>query len=58
MREIYTAPTVDAAQARFDEFAEQWRERYPAMIDTWERSWGEFTAFPLGDPIRRERTAS
>jgi putative transposase len=33
MREIYTAPTVDAAQARFDEFAEQWRERYPVSWD-------------------------
>ena len=37
MREIYTAPTVEAAEARFAEFAEQWRERYPAMIATWER---------------------
>jgi Transposase, Mutator family len=43
MRKIYAAPTLDATQARFDEFAERWRERYPAMIDTWERAWGEFT---------------
>ena len=27
MREIYTAPTVEAAEARFDEFAEEWRRR-------------------------------
>ena len=27
MREIYTAPTVEAAEARFAEFAEQWGER-------------------------------
>ena len=45
MREIYTAPTVDAAEARFAEFAEQWRDTYPAMIDTWERAWGEFVPF-------------
>ena len=45
MREIYTAPTVDAAEARFAEFAEQWRERYPAMIATWERAWDEFVPF-------------
>jgi transposase-like protein len=32
LREIYTAPTLDAAQARFDEFAETWRDRYPARI--------------------------
>jgi transposase-like protein len=45
MREIYTAPTVAAAEARFAEFAEQWRDRYPAMIDTWQRAWAEFTPF-------------
>ncbi len=45
MREIYTAPTVDAAEVRFAEFAEQWRDKYPAMIDTWERAWAEFTPF-------------
>ena len=45
MREIYTAPTVEAAEARFAEFAETWRERYPAMIATWERAWAEFVPF-------------
>lgn len=45
MREIYTAPTLEAAQARFDEFAAEWEPRYPAMIDTWRRCWEEFTPF-------------
>ena len=45
MREIYTAPTVEAAEARFAEFAGEWRERYPAMIATWERAWDEFVPF-------------
>ncbi|HEY9562428.1 MAG TPA: IS256 family transposase [Nocardioides sp.] len=45
MRAIYTAPTVQAAQAHFEEFAETWRDRYPAMIASWERSWGEFVPF-------------
>jgi hypothetical protein len=45
LREIYTAPTLDAAEARFAEFADAWRERYPAMINTWEQSWGEFVPF-------------
>src|SRR4051794_12549463 len=36
--ELYRlAPTIDAAQARFGKFADTWRERYPAMIETWER---------------------
>ncbi len=50
MREIYTAPTTDAAEARFAEFAATWRERYPAMIATWESAWGEFTPF-LAFPV-------
>jgi transposase-like protein len=54
MREIYTAPTVQAAQARFAEFAEQWLDRYPAMIATWERAWDEFVPF-LAFPIELRR---
>jgi transposase-like protein len=45
LREIYTAPTLDAAQAHFDEFADTWRDRYPAMIRVWEQSWVEFVPF-------------
>jgi transposase-like protein len=45
MREIYTAATVPAALARFEDFAEEWRERYPAMIGSWENAWGEFVPF-------------
>lgn len=45
MREIYTAPTLEAAQARFDDFAADWEARYPAMIDTWRRCWEEFVPF-------------
>ena len=50
LREIYTAPTVDAATVRFGEFADCWRERYPAMIATWERAWDEFVPF-LAFPV-------
>jgi transposase-like protein len=45
MREIYTAPSLPAAEARFAEFAEQWRDLYPAMIASWESSWNEFVPF-------------
>jgi putative transposase len=50
MREIYTAPTETAAEARFAEFADTWRARYPAMIATWETAWGEFVPF-LAFPV-------
>jgi putative transposase len=45
LREIYTAPTVDAAEVRFGEFAETWRATYPAMISSWENNWAEFVPF-------------
>lgn len=45
MREIYTAPTVPAAEAAFETFAEDWRDTYPAMIRSWENSWDEFIPF-------------
>ena len=45
MREIYTAPTVEAAEARFAEFADSGRSRYPAMIQAWESVWDEFVPF-------------
>src|SRR5438105_14849199 len=45
LREIYTAPTVEAAEVRFAEFANAWREIYPAMVSSWENSWGEFVPF-------------
>ena len=45
MRSIYTAPTVAAAEAEFEAFAETWGQKYPAMIRSWENSWGEFVPF-------------
>jgi putative transposase len=45
LRTVYSAPTVAAAEARFAEFAELWRAKYPAMIGMWERSWAEFVPF-------------
>ena len=45
MRAIYTAPTVEAAEIRFAEFADNWRDTYPAMISSWENAWGEFVPF-------------
>ena len=45
MREIYTSPTVEAAEARFEAFAEDWEDTYPAMIRSWRQSWDEFVPF-------------
>jgi putative transposase len=45
MREIYTAPTVEAAETRFQEFAGAWEHTYPAMIQAWRQVWAEFVPF-------------
>jgi transposase-like protein len=45
MREIYTASTVDVAVERFKQFSDDWTVKYPAMIQSWERSWQEFVPF-------------
>lgn len=43
--------TVEAAEARFEEFSENWRALYPAMIQSWENAWQEFVPVP-GVPRR------
>jgi len=45
LKGVYHAATVAAAEQRFAEFAGTWRDKYPAMIAMWERSWPEFVPF-------------
>ncbi|MCY3619785.1 MAG: IS256 family transposase [Acidimicrobiaceae bacterium] len=54
MREIYTAPTVETAQAQFEAFAADWEPTYPAMIRAWENAWEEFTPFLAFPPELRQ----
>lgn len=50
MRQIYTAPTVPAAEEHFASFAEDWEPIYPAMIASWRSAWEEFVPF-LAFPV-------
>jgi transposase-like protein len=45
LRPVYTAPTEAAAQARFDEFAQAWGDKYPAIVRLWHNAWAEFVPF-------------
>ena len=45
LRPVYEAPTPEAAEAAFEEFAEKWGKAYPAMIRLWRNAWAEFIPF-------------
>jgi putative transposase len=54
LKPVYTAPTANAAEDRFLEFAETWGAKYPAIVRLWENSWAEFVPFLQFDAeIRR-----
>jgi putative transposase len=54
LRTVYTASTEQAARERFDEFADKWGERYPAIIRLWENAWAEFVPFLAYNPEIRK----
>lgn len=45
IRPIYTTVNADAAWAAFDDLADKWRGRYPAVIRLWDNAWAEFIPF-------------
>jgi len=45
LKAIYTAPSLDAAEIEFAEFADQWEGLYPAMIKSWRDTWEDFIPF-------------
>jgi hypothetical protein len=38
LKTIYTAPSLNAAESAFEEFAESWEEKYPAIVKSWRVS--------------------
>jgi putative transposase len=45
VKPIYTAVNATAARAAFDDLAEKWGQRYPAVIRLWDNTWNEFIPF-------------
>lgn len=45
VRPIYTAPSLEAAEAARDLMFEKWGDRYPAIQKLWENAWEQFTPF-------------
>jgi putative transposase len=54
LRPVYTAPTEQAARERFEELADKWGERYPAIVRLWENAWAEFVPFLAYNPEIRQ----
>jgi putative transposase len=45
MREIYTAPTLEAAELALADFDKQYGQQYPGAVDVWQHAWDDFIPF-------------
>ncbi len=45
LRSIYSAPTLEGAEAALDAFAEKWDGKYPAISPAWRADWTRLTVF-------------
>lgn len=45
LKPVYAAPTIEAAAEALDDFALEWGDRYPAVVELWRRNWERFIPF-------------
>jgi transposase-like protein len=45
LKPVYSAPSEAAALQAFEEFKTVWGNRYPLVVQSWERNWGELATF-------------
>lgn len=45
MKNIYDAPTKEAAKASLNDFSKKWNDKYSYAIKSWENNWDNLTAF-------------
>ena len=45
LKPVYTAPSEEAGLAALDEFETIWGAKYPLVIQSWRRNWGELATF-------------
>jgi len=45
MKQIYGAPTKQAAQAALDDFAKKWENKYSYAVKSWRENWEDLTVF-------------
>jgi transposase-like protein len=54
LKEIYLAPSEDAAAAALERFAEAWDKKYPAISRSWRNRWSEVIPFMKFSPDIRK----
>lgn len=51
---VYQAPTKSSAEVALENLSAKWKEKYPVVIESWERNWDRLTAyFEFDEHIRR-----
>lgn len=45
LKPVYSAPTEDAALVALDDFEKTWGAKYPLVVQSWRRNWGEIATF-------------
>ncbi len=45
LKNIYNAPTKEAAEMELDNFEQKWSAKYPYAIRSWRNNWEELTVF-------------
>ena len=54
LKEIYLAPSEDAAAGALEKFAEKWDGKYPAISKSWWSRWNEVTPYMKFSPEIRK----
>jgi transposase-like protein len=54
LKEIYLAPSADAAESALERFAEKWDRKYPAISKSWRNRWNEVIPFMKFSPEIRK----
>ena len=54
LKDIYLAPSADAAEAALEKFAEKWDGKYPAISKSWRSRWNEVIPYMKFSPEIRK----
>lgn len=54
LKQVYAAPSLDAAEYHLEEFRDNWGKKYPQIFKSWDANWAELsTYFRYPQEVRR-----